>query len=94
MFKKLLSDMRSSGLCIYTQIIYEKRCKGYHIVGKRLLSYLTECISHAYIVIICRNIYRLCIVLYHICKLFICIFCRSRDKNIRSDIGMDLKHLL
>ena len=24
MFKKLLSDMLSSGLCIYTQIIYEK----------------------------------------------------------------------
>ena len=55
----------------------------------RLIELLEQVLQiHADIVIICRNIYRLCIILYHFCKLFICIFCRSRDKNIRSDICM------
>lgn len=78
--QQLLSDVLSSGTCIDTQIIDKKRGKRHHIVWKWLLLQLTECIAETVVILICCNINRFGIILYHLCKFFVCVFCGSRDK--------------
>ena len=76
-FKQTFPDTLSPKTLIHTEIIDKQRSKGYHIVGKGLLSQLAESIAHAQILLIYRNVNRIGIIQDHLQQLIVCVFCRS-----------------
>ena len=91
--EQALPDMLPPHLFIDAQIIDEKRLKRHHVVGKRLLPQLAECISFAHTLLIRRNVDRLCIIPDHLPELLVRVLCRPGNKNIWPNLCVNLEHL-
>ena len=86
--------MLPSGALINAQVIYKKRSKRHHVIGKGLLSQLAESIADASVIPVRSYVNRFGFIFQHCFQFVICILGGTGDKNIRSYCGMNRKHLL